>query len=185
MSDNAANPNRLITREPLSGSHKVYERSARFSDLQVPFRLVTLTNGEEVRLYDTSGLTQIPQWILMSRLGFHHCGTVCDQRGDEHYAKAVQQSHGIMGLSLVPKPLSSPSLSAVLAVQKLARTLRSSIMQGEVSSHQKWSTSQFAKISLDKLELAEQSRNPERDARLKGKSWGRRFRDCNARIRAQ
>ena len=55
MSDNAANPNRLITREPLSGSHKVYERSARFSDLQVPFRLVTLTNGEEVRLYDTSG----------------------------------------------------------------------------------------------------------------------------------
>ena len=33
MSVNESNPNRLITREPLSGSHKIYERSDKFKEV--------------------------------------------------------------------------------------------------------------------------------------------------------
>ncbi|MEC9465019.1 MAG: phosphomethylpyrimidine synthase ThiC [Myxococcota bacterium] len=48
-------PNSLLTREPLSGSHKVYQEGHLHEDLQVPMRAVHLTNGETVTLYDTSG----------------------------------------------------------------------------------------------------------------------------------
>ena len=86
MSNNTANPNRLITREPLSGSHKIYERSTRFSELQVPFRLVTLTNGEEVRLYDTSGPYTDPTMDIDVTAGLPSLrGGWCDQRGDVEY----------------------------------------------------------------------------------------------------
>ena len=44
-----------ITQDPLPASKKVYIPSANFADVQVPMRQVTLTTGEEVHLYDTSG----------------------------------------------------------------------------------------------------------------------------------
>ncbi|MEZ0151719.1 MAG: phosphomethylpyrimidine synthase ThiC [Candidatus Reddybacter sp.] len=44
-----------ITQTPLPASKKVYIPSANFADVQVPMRQVTLTTGEQVHLYDTSG----------------------------------------------------------------------------------------------------------------------------------
>ncbi len=44
-----------ITQSPLPASKKVYIPSANFADVHVPMRQVTLTTGEEVHLYDTSG----------------------------------------------------------------------------------------------------------------------------------
>ncbi len=44
-----------ITQSPLPASKKVYIPSANFADVRVPMRQVTLTTGEEVHLYDTSG----------------------------------------------------------------------------------------------------------------------------------
>ena len=175
MSDNAANPNRLITREPLSGSHKVYERSARFSDLQVPFRLVTLTNGEEVRLYDTSGPYTDPTMDIDVTAGLPSLrGQWCDQRGDiEHYEgrPTVARDNGFKSGA---KTLEFPKLERRPRRAKLARTLRSSIMQGEESSHQRWSTSQFAKISLDKrLQSSPVTQSEMRDS--KAIVGGRRF----------
>ena len=48
-------PNELITREPLTGSSKVYVESPYEHGVRVPMRRVGLTNGESVTLYDTSG----------------------------------------------------------------------------------------------------------------------------------
>ncbi len=42
-------------RSPLSGSRKVYQRGHHFPDLQIPSRIVNLSNGEEFTVYDTSG----------------------------------------------------------------------------------------------------------------------------------
>ena len=57
MTENPLNvdPNALITREPLSGSRKVYHVSEYEHGVRVPMRQVQLTNGEHVTLYDTSG----------------------------------------------------------------------------------------------------------------------------------
>ena len=151
MSNNTANPNRLITREPLSGSHKIYERSTRFSELQVPFRLVTLTNGEEVRLYDTSGPYTDPTMDIDVTAGLPSLrGVWCDQRGDVEYYEGRPTVAEIMGSNLVPKLWNSRSLSVVLAARNWDRMLRSSIMQGEELLHLRWNTSRFAKISLGK-----------------------------------
>ena len=43
------------TREPFPASRKVYAHGSVFPDLRVPMREVTLTNGEAISLYDTSG----------------------------------------------------------------------------------------------------------------------------------
>ncbi|HUK66758.1 MAG TPA: phosphomethylpyrimidine synthase ThiC [Anaeromyxobacteraceae bacterium] len=43
-----------LTRAPFPGSRKIYEEGSR-PDLQVPMREITLTNGEVVTVYDTSG----------------------------------------------------------------------------------------------------------------------------------
>ncbi len=51
----AASQRQNITQVPLPASKKVYIPSANFADVQVPMRQVTLTTGEEVHLYDTSG----------------------------------------------------------------------------------------------------------------------------------
>ena len=51
----AASQRQNITQVPLPASKKVYIPSANFADVQVPMRQVTLTTGEQVHLYDTSG----------------------------------------------------------------------------------------------------------------------------------
>ena len=43
-----------LTREPFPASHKAYIAGSR-GDLRVPLREVSLTNGEVISLYDTSG----------------------------------------------------------------------------------------------------------------------------------
>ena len=43
-----------LTREPFPASRKTHLEGSR-ADLRVPHREVTLTNGEAVSLYDTSG----------------------------------------------------------------------------------------------------------------------------------
>jgi phosphomethylpyrimidine synthase len=57
MTDNplSVDPNTLITREPLTGSSKIYVESTYEHGVKVPMRKVSLTNGESVTLYDTSG----------------------------------------------------------------------------------------------------------------------------------
>ena len=48
-------PNRLVTTGPLPASRKIYVPGQRFPDLRVPLREITLSNGEVVHVYDTTG----------------------------------------------------------------------------------------------------------------------------------
>jgi len=52
---NIVNPD-IITREPFPASKKVYIRGKIFKDIRVPMREISLTNGEKLRVYDTSGV---------------------------------------------------------------------------------------------------------------------------------
>ena len=45
----------IITREPLPASQKVYVSSSDYSDVRVPMRAISLTDGSSVTVYDTSG----------------------------------------------------------------------------------------------------------------------------------
>lgn len=47
--------NNLITRDPLPNSKKIYEHGVVHKDIRVPMREISLTNGETVTVYDTSG----------------------------------------------------------------------------------------------------------------------------------
>ena len=47
--------NDRISRTPFPHSQKIYLKGERYPDLQVPLREITLSNGETVRVYDTSG----------------------------------------------------------------------------------------------------------------------------------
>ncbi len=49
-------PNRFITREPFPASKKIYLSGEIHPHIRVPMREVTLTNGEKLSLYDTSGV---------------------------------------------------------------------------------------------------------------------------------
>lgn len=55
ISKPGASQRQNITQVPLPASKKVYIPSAKFADVQVPMRQLTLTTGEQVHLYDTSG----------------------------------------------------------------------------------------------------------------------------------
>jgi phosphomethylpyrimidine synthase len=57
-----------LTREPFPASRKVYLTGSR-DDLRVPLREVTLTNGEAITLYDTSGPYSDPNAAIDVRRG--------------------------------------------------------------------------------------------------------------------
>ena len=44
-----------LSYPPFEGSQKVYKTGKQFAGVRVPFRAVTMTNGESVEIYDTSG----------------------------------------------------------------------------------------------------------------------------------
>ncbi|MFY7865348.1 phosphomethylpyrimidine synthase ThiC [Roseateles sp.] len=51
----ALNSSLKLTRTPLPGSSKIYIAGERHPELRVPMRAISLTNGEVVSVYDTSG----------------------------------------------------------------------------------------------------------------------------------
>lgn len=51
----ALNSSLELTRTPLPGSSKIYIAGERHPELRVPMRAISLTNGEVVSVYDTSG----------------------------------------------------------------------------------------------------------------------------------
>ncbi len=58
-----------LTREPFPASKKVYAHGSVHADLRVPMREVTLTNGEAIALYDTSGPYTEPTAAIDVRRG--------------------------------------------------------------------------------------------------------------------
>ncbi|MBS9782376.1 MAG: phosphomethylpyrimidine synthase ThiC [Arcobacter sp.] len=53
---NTLNQNKIITRQPLPASKKVYIQGKIHPNIKVPAREISLTNGEKLCVYDTSGV---------------------------------------------------------------------------------------------------------------------------------
>src|SRR2546426_3259477 len=83
-----------LTREPFPASKKVYASGSVHADLRVPMREVTLTNGETVPLYDTSGPYTDPQATIDVRKGLAPLRAAwIAARGDtEGYAGRTRQA---------------------------------------------------------------------------------------------
>ena len=58
-----------LAREPFPASKKVYLHGDLHTGLRVPMREVTLTNGEAIALYDTSGPYSDPAAAIDVRKG--------------------------------------------------------------------------------------------------------------------
>ncbi len=52
--------NEILTREPLPASKKIYIKGKIHKDIRVPMREISLTNGEKLGVYDTSGVYTDP-----------------------------------------------------------------------------------------------------------------------------
>jgi phosphomethylpyrimidine synthase len=83
-----------LTREPFPASAKVYVPGQAHPQLRVPMRDVTLTNGEVVSLYDTSGPYTDPQAAIDVRRGLASVrGAWIEARGDtEPYEGRTRQA---------------------------------------------------------------------------------------------
>jgi len=83
-----------LTCEPFPASKKVYTAGNQYPDLRVPMREVTLTNGEAIPLYDTSGPYSDPQAVIDVRRGLAPMrASWIEARGDtEGYAGRPQQA---------------------------------------------------------------------------------------------
>ena len=83
-----------LTREPVPASKKVYAPGSVHADLRVPMREVTLTNGEAIALYDTSGPYTEPLATIDVRSGLAPLRAPwIDGRGDtEPYTRRAPQA---------------------------------------------------------------------------------------------
>jgi phosphomethylpyrimidine synthase len=83
-----------LTREPFPASRKSWIAGVRHPDLRVPVRDVSLTNGETVTLYDTSGPYTDPAAAIDVRQGLPALRAAwIDARGDtEAYAGRIRQA---------------------------------------------------------------------------------------------
>ncbi len=52
--------NEILTREPLPASKKIYIKGKIHKDIRVPMRKISLSNGEKLAVYDTSGVYTDP-----------------------------------------------------------------------------------------------------------------------------
>ena len=79
-----------LTREPFPASRKSYIQGSR-TDMRVPVREVTLTNGEVVSLYDTSGPYTDPEVSIDVRSGLPpvRAGWIAERADTESYAGRV------------------------------------------------------------------------------------------------
>ncbi len=83
-----------LTREPFPASKKVYAHGSVHAELRVPMREVTLTNGEAIALYDTSGPYTEPSATIDVRKGLAplRAGWI-EARGDtESYSGRAPQA---------------------------------------------------------------------------------------------
>lgn len=75
--------NDIITREPLTGSRKVYitgENDSYSTNLKVPMREIALTDGTSVTVYDCSG----PYTDVNADINVHKGCPISARRGSKH-----------------------------------------------------------------------------------------------------
>jgi phosphomethylpyrimidine synthase len=169
------NPNKLLTRTPLTGSTKVYTPGVLHPEIRVPQRRVDLTNGESVTLYDTSGVYTDPNVEIDVRKGLPLGARAAwiDARGDsEEYGgrTVLARDNGYLG-SHEPKTVTYPHLQRTPRRAKAGRNVtqlhyaRKGIITPEM---------EFIAIreTMNREAAAARYANEARDSRLAGEPFG-------------
>jgi len=168
--------NDILTREPLPASHKTYISGDIHPEIQVPMRAITMTNGETVTVYDTSGPYTDPnieidvaqgipairkEWIANRDDVESYEGRIIDPK-DNGYKNRTQMETAIAGASsLMRQPLKAKPGQNVTQLH-YAR-------QGIITPEMEF-------IAIRENQRREMTRrylnDPEREARLNGENFG-------------
>jgi len=171
-------PNQLITTGPLPASKKVYIEGSR-SDLQVPMREITLSNGEQITVYDTTGAYTDPDAAIDVHGGLAPIreAWIAERSDTEHYIgrpiKAVDDGYR------------KRRAEAAQNFPRLQRKPRRAVTGGNVTqlhyARKGIITPEMEYVAIrenSKREaLREAYRNVERDRRLTGNPFGARLPD--------
>jgi phosphomethylpyrimidine synthase len=168
-----------ITQVPLSASKKVYIPSANFADVQVPMRQLTLTTGEQVHLYDTSG----PYTDVDIDVDIHR--GLPDVRSSWIVGRADSESYTGRETKPADNGVSNADQATRYYNPALQRTPRRAVSGANVTqlhyARKGIITREMEYIAIRENELrgslANEFNTPERVARLKGNSMGAGFVD--------
>ncbi len=168
-----------ITQVPLSASKKVYIPSANFADVQVPMRQLTLTTGEQVHLYDTSG----PYTDVDIDVDIHR--GLPDVRSSWIVGRADSESYTGRETKPADNGVSNANQATRYYNPELQRTPRRAVSGANVTqlhyARKGIITREMEYIAIRENELrgslANEFNTPERVARFKGNSMGAGFVD--------
>ncbi|PLA75243.1 phosphomethylpyrimidine synthase ThiC [Hydrogenovibrio sp. SC-1] len=168
--------NDILTRDPLPASYKTYVAGEIHPDIRVPMRAISLTNGETVTVYDTSGPYTDPNididvaqgipalrkdWILSRNDVEPYTGRTIDPQ-DNGYHSRTQMETAIAGASsLMRQPLRARPGQNVTQLHYARRGII---------------TPEMEFIAIRENQRREMTRrylqDAEREARLKGETFG-------------
>ena len=168
-----------ITQDPLPASKKIFTASENFADVQVPMRQVTLTTGEQVHLYDTSGpYTDVDVDVNIHRGLPNVRSSWIERRGDSESYTGRETKPADNGVN-------NADQSTRYYNPELQRTPRRAVSGANVTqlhyARKGIITEEMEYIAIRENELrgalANEFNTPERVARLKGNSMGAGFTD--------
>jgi phosphomethylpyrimidine synthase len=166
-----------LTREPLPASRKIYVQGTR-PDLRVPMREITQSNGETVTVYDTSGPYTDPQAVVdvCSGLPPVRRGWI-EARGDTECYTGRSPYALDDGLKSGETDALAALRSQAAGLQRTPRRARAGATVSQMHYARKGIiTPEMEYVALrenQKLAWMEQyRRNPEREQRLAGNSFG-------------
>ena len=168
--------NDILTREPLPASQKIYEPGKIHPDIQVPMRAIALTNGETVTVYDTSGPYTDPKididvangipalrndWIQKRGDVETYTGRSIDPQDNGYHSRSQMETAIAGASSLMRQPLRAKAGQNVTQLH-YAR-------QGIITPEMEF----IAIRENQRRDMTDRYLNdPEREARLKGESFG-------------
>jgi phosphomethylpyrimidine synthase len=166
-----------LTREPLPASRKIYVQGTR-PDLRVPMREITQSNGETVTVYDTSGPYTDPQAVVdvCSGLPPVRRGWI-EARGDTECYTGRSPYALDDGVKSGETDALAALRSQAAGLQRTPRRARAGATVSQMHYARKGIiTPEMEYVALrenQKLAWMEQyRRNPEREQRLAGNSFG-------------
>ena len=166
-----------LTREPLPASRKIYVQGTR-PDLRVPMREITQSNGETVTVYDTSGPYTDPEAFIDVRRG------LAPVRSGWIEARADTESYGGRRPYALDDGVRSGETDALATLRSHAAGLQRTPRRakaGATVSQMHYARKGIVTPEMEYVALRENQklawmdqyrRNPERERRLAGNSFG-------------
>ncbi len=163
-----------ITREPLPKSQKIYVNGSLHPEIRVPMREISLTNGEKVTVYDTSGPYTDPDVEINVRKGLK------EVRRDWVVARGDVEEYAGREVKAIDNGYADDAKAFATHNPDLQRKpLRAKVGQNVTQLHYARKgiiTPEMEYIAIRENQkreaLFEQFSSEEREARLKGNSFG-------------